>query len=128
VSTPALAAAEAAGLTHRVIRHGPVRSLAEAAQARGVAPAGVVKTLVVRRGEAQYGLVLRGLNVLAVVTGASGALTPTAIAERTFVGKTTVTSVLDALERRRLVRRCRRASFVLTQDLRVSYICHATKS
>jgi Cys-tRNA(Pro)/Cys-tRNA(Cys) deacylase len=44
VSTPALAAAEAAGLAHRVIRHGPVRSLAEAARARGVAPADVVKT------------------------------------------------------------------------------------
>ena len=51
MSTPALAAAEAVGLDHRVIRHGPVRSLAEAAQARGVAPADVVKTLVVRRGE-----------------------------------------------------------------------------
>jgi hypothetical protein len=34
-----LAAAESIGLTHRVIRHGPVRSLAEAARARGVAPA-----------------------------------------------------------------------------------------
>jgi Cys-tRNA(Pro)/Cys-tRNA(Cys) deacylase len=44
VSTPALAAAEAVGLAHRVIRHGPVRSLADAARARGVAPADVVKT------------------------------------------------------------------------------------
>jgi len=35
VSTPALEAAEALGLSHRVIRHGPVRSLAEAARARG---------------------------------------------------------------------------------------------
>ena len=51
MSTPALAAAEAVGLAHRVIRHGPVRNLAEAARARGVAPADVVKTLVVRRGE-----------------------------------------------------------------------------
>src|SRR6201993_5258085 len=51
VSTPALVAAEAIGLTHRVIRTGPVRSLAEAARARGVTPADVVKTLVVRRGE-----------------------------------------------------------------------------
>jgi len=47
VSTPALAAAEAVGLAHRLIRHGPVRSLAEAAWARGVAPADVVKTLVI---------------------------------------------------------------------------------
>jgi Cys-tRNA(Pro) deacylase len=58
VSTPALAAAEAAGLAHRVIRHGPVGSLAEAARARGVAPADVVKTLVVRRGEDDFLFVL----------------------------------------------------------------------
>ena len=65
-------------------------------------------TVTINRVEellAQYGLVLKGFNVLAVVTGADGPLTPTAIAERTFVGKTTVTSVLDALERRALVRR-----------------------
>ena len=55
---PALAAAEAAGLAHRVIRHGPVRSLAEAASVRGVAPADVVKTLVVRRGEDDFLFVL----------------------------------------------------------------------
>jgi Cys-tRNA(Pro)/Cys-tRNA(Cys) deacylase len=41
-----------------VIRHGPVRSLAEAAQARGVAPADVVKTLVVRRGDDDFLFVL----------------------------------------------------------------------
>ena len=58
MSTPALAAAEAVGLAHRVIRHGPVRSLAEAARARGVAPADVVKTLVVRRGEDDFLFVL----------------------------------------------------------------------
>src|SRR5579862_739144 len=55
---PALAAVEASGLAHRVIRHGPVRSLAEAARARGVAPADVVKTLVVRRGEDDFLFVL----------------------------------------------------------------------
>ncbi len=54
----ALAAVEAAGLAHRVVRHGPVRSLAEAAAARGVEPAAVVKTLVVRRGEGDYLFVL----------------------------------------------------------------------
>lgn len=37
------------GLPHRVVRHGPVRSLSEAAAARGVEPRDVVKTLVVRR-------------------------------------------------------------------------------
>lgn len=58
MTTPALAAAEAAGLAHRVIRHGPVRSLAEAAQARGVPPAAVVKTLVVRRGDQDFLFVL----------------------------------------------------------------------
>jgi Cys-tRNA(Pro)/Cys-tRNA(Cys) deacylase len=58
VSTPALAATEALGLPHRVIRHGPVRSLAEAARARGVAPADVVKTLVVRRGPDDFLFVL----------------------------------------------------------------------
>jgi Cys-tRNA(Pro)/Cys-tRNA(Cys) deacylase len=54
----ALAAVEAAGLAHRAIRHGPVGSLAEAAEARGVEPADVVKTLVVRRGEGDFLFVL----------------------------------------------------------------------
>lgn len=52
------AALDAAGLAYRVIRHGPVRSLAEAAVVRGVEPADVVKTLVVRRGPDDYLLVL----------------------------------------------------------------------
>ena len=54
----ALAAVQAAGLEHRVVRHGPVRSLAEAAEARGVEPAAVVKTLVVRRADDDYLFVL----------------------------------------------------------------------
>jgi Cys-tRNA(Pro)/Cys-tRNA(Cys) deacylase len=54
----ALAAVEAAGLAYRVIRQGPVRSLAEAAEARGVEPSAVVKTLVVRRGEGDFLFVL----------------------------------------------------------------------
>jgi Cys-tRNA(Pro) deacylase len=54
----AVAAVEALGLEHRVVRHGPVRSLAEAAAARGVEPADVVKTLVVRRGDGDYLFVL----------------------------------------------------------------------
>ena len=41
-----------------MIRHGPVRSLAEAAEARGVEPADVVKTLVVRRAERDFLFVL----------------------------------------------------------------------
>lgn len=54
----ALQALTEAGVAHRVVRHGPVRSLAEAAEARGVEPADVVKTMVVRRGEDDLLLVL----------------------------------------------------------------------
>jgi len=54
----ALDAVRAAGIAHRVVRHGPVRSLAEAAAARGVEPRDVVKTLVVRRGDDDYLFVL----------------------------------------------------------------------
>ncbi len=54
----ALAAAAALGLEHRVVRHGPVRSLQEAAAARGVEPADVVKTIVVRRGDGDFLFVL----------------------------------------------------------------------
>ncbi len=64
--TPALQALRAAGLAHEVLSHGPVRSLVEAAEARGVAPADVVKTLVVRRGEDDHLLVLvPGLRTIA---------------------------------------------------------------
>jgi len=56
--SPALQAADEAGLRYRVIRHGAVRSLAEAAQARGVPPADVVKTLVIRRGDGDFLFVL----------------------------------------------------------------------
>lgn len=54
----ALSAVEQLGLVHRVIRHGPVRSLAEAAKARGVEPADVVKTIVVRRADDDFLFVL----------------------------------------------------------------------
>ena len=57
-ATSALRAVEDAGLAHRVIRHGAVRSLAEAATARGVDPADVIKTLVVRRGDGDFLFVL----------------------------------------------------------------------
>jgi Cys-tRNA(Pro) deacylase len=56
--TSALAAMSEAGLTYRIIRHGQVSSLAEAAAARGVQVRDVVKTLVIRRGEADYAFVL----------------------------------------------------------------------
>ncbi|HEX6935173.1 MAG TPA: YbaK/EbsC family protein [Actinomycetes bacterium] len=57
-SVRALAALDAAGVAYRLIRHGPVRSLAEAAAARGVEPVDVVKTLVVRRGDGDFLFVL----------------------------------------------------------------------
>jgi Cys-tRNA(Pro) deacylase len=58
VSTPALSAVAAAGIPHRVIRHGPVRSLPEAAEARGVEVRDVVKTIVVRRADDDFVFVL----------------------------------------------------------------------
>jgi Cys-tRNA(Pro) deacylase len=58
MSTPALDALTAAGLAHRVIRYGPVRSATEAAAARGVEVADVIKTIVVRRGEDDFVFVL----------------------------------------------------------------------
>lgn len=55
---PAEDALAAAGIGYRLIQHGPVRSLAEAAEARGVRPGQVVKTLVVRRGADDFLFVL----------------------------------------------------------------------
>ncbi|NKY10036.1 aminoacyl-tRNA deacylase [Cellulomonas hominis] len=46
------------GVAHTIVRHGRVGSLAEAAAARGVDPSGIVKTLVVRRGDDDYLFVL----------------------------------------------------------------------
>jgi len=57
-STPALDAIAAAGIDHEVTRHGPVRSLEEAAEARGLEPRQLLKTLVVRRAEGEYLFVL----------------------------------------------------------------------
>lgn len=54
----ALAAAAKVGLDIRVVRHGKVASLEEAAQVRGVTPADIIKTLVVRRDEADYLFIL----------------------------------------------------------------------
>lgn len=57
-SNPALAALTASGLEHEVTRHGPVRSLAEAAAVRGVEARDIVKTLVVRRADDDFLFVL----------------------------------------------------------------------
>ena len=54
----AVEALEASGIPHVVMRHGRVSSLAEAAAARGVDPSQIVKTIVVRRGDDDFLLVL----------------------------------------------------------------------
>jgi Cys-tRNA(Pro)/Cys-tRNA(Cys) deacylase len=57
-STAATRAVDDLGLPHGVIEHAPVKSLQDAAVARGVEPADVIKTLVVRRAENDYLFVL----------------------------------------------------------------------
>lgn len=57
-SARAIAAITAAGVAHTVSRHGPVRSLDEAAAARGIEPKDIVKTLVVRRAEDDFLFIL----------------------------------------------------------------------
>ena len=54
----ARAAIDGTGIAYRVTEHGPVRSLEEAAAARGLTPDRVIKTLVVRRGDDDYLFVL----------------------------------------------------------------------
>src|SRR5690606_37548975 len=56
--TPAIQALAASGIEYEVTAHGPVRSLEEAAEARGVEPRQILKTLVVRRAEDDYLFVL----------------------------------------------------------------------
>jgi Cys-tRNA(Pro)/Cys-tRNA(Cys) deacylase len=58
VSGPAFDALARAAVDYETVRHGPVRSVTEAADVRGVAVADVVKTIVVRRGEDDYFFVL----------------------------------------------------------------------
>ena len=57
-SARALTAADSLGLSYVVTRPGPVRSLEEAAAARGVPLAAVVKTMVVRVSDDDYRFVL----------------------------------------------------------------------
>ncbi len=54
----ALAAITDSGVAFQTTRHGPVRNLAEAAQARGLTPDRVLKSIVVRRGEGDHLFVL----------------------------------------------------------------------
>lgn len=54
----AAAALVASGIKHSIVHHGPVTSLEEAADARGLRPHQVLKTIVVRRGDDDYLFVL----------------------------------------------------------------------
>lgn len=53
-----IAGLDATGLPYRLVRHGRVSSLAEAAAARGVEPRDVIKTIVVRRADDDFLFVL----------------------------------------------------------------------
>jgi len=54
----ALAAVTAYGIAFEVTRHGPAKSLEEAAAARGLLPGDLIKSLVVRRGDEDFLFVL----------------------------------------------------------------------
>jgi Cys-tRNA(Pro) deacylase len=54
----AVAGLEKSGIPYRLVRHGRVASAAEAAAARGVEVQDLAKTIVVRRAEGDYVLVL----------------------------------------------------------------------
>lgn len=56
--TPALADPRLEHAEYEVVRHGPVRSLQEAAEERGVPESAVIKTMVVRLSDDQYVFVL----------------------------------------------------------------------
>ncbi|WP_203819251.1 aminoacyl-tRNA deacylase [Paractinoplanes ferrugineus] len=56
--SPAEQAAAELGVAHRVLAHGPVSSVAEAAAAQGVEIRDLVKTIVVRRAADDYVFVL----------------------------------------------------------------------
>lgn len=59
-ATPAIEAIRATAIDHRVVTHGRVKSAAEAADARGIPLAALVKTIVVRLADADYRLVAIG--------------------------------------------------------------------
>lgn len=62
--SPAIDAAVAAGVDHRLVHHGEVRSAEEAAEKRGISIGQLAKTLVVRIEEDRY--------LLALVPGDAG--------------------------------------------------------
>jgi len=56
--TPAIAAIEASAITHRVVRTESAGSAEEAAELQGIPLAALLRTIVVRRGDADYVFVL----------------------------------------------------------------------
>lgn len=58
VRPPGVSDSRLAEVDHQVVTHDEVASLEEAAQARGIDPAAVIKTMVVRRAEDDYLFVL----------------------------------------------------------------------
>ena len=56
--SPALGDPRLGAIPHDVVRHGLVRSLEEAAEARGLSPSQLIKTMVVRRADDDYLFVL----------------------------------------------------------------------
>jgi Cys-tRNA(Pro)/Cys-tRNA(Cys) deacylase len=58
ISTPALEAAAAMGVAHRVVRTGQANSAEESAQLQGIPLGALLRTIVVRRGEDDYLFVL----------------------------------------------------------------------
>ena len=58
MTDPALEHLERLGIAYDVVEYGPVRSAEEAAEARGIELAQLIKTLVVRRGDDDYVFVL----------------------------------------------------------------------
>ena len=58
VDTPAILAARAAGVAHRVVRTGAANSAEEAAELQGIPLGALLRTIVVRRGEEDYLFVL----------------------------------------------------------------------
>lgn len=61
-TNPALDALAASGLEYRIVRHGPVASLVEAAEARGVAPGRLIKSMVVKFGDQHAVVLVPGLR------------------------------------------------------------------
>jgi Cys-tRNA(Pro) deacylase len=88
----AAAAIAATGVQYTVTRHGRVGSLAEAAAARGVEPDAIIKTMVVRRADDDYLLVLvpgdRGISwpKLRTLLGVSRLSMPDAETARSATG------------------------------------------